>query len=222
MTDIDFDELDQAVNTIMKNSGNTPVPRTSETSDDVEATTPEATPVSVTTTPTAEPAPEAQPSTTSANIPPKRQGRFMDVVHPSSDMKSATASLPIKRLGVTITPPSDSDDNHEESDTSEVSNEPSQPETTEAETPVVNTTTELATEEEVAPMWPDPIDTAQSQELASAPSDETPDESDTPSPTDDISDDTSEDIPTPEPATPLTSPFLPDAKVEKRPLRAIA
>lgn len=96
----------------------------------------EGTPVSVTSRPATPPAPRPTESPAA-----RRGGRFMDVVHPSSDMRSATTPTP----AVSEIPPQ-------------------------------------VTEESSAPVsdWPDPIDQANQ--------------------------------------APLESPFLTDAKIEKRPL----
>ena len=101
MTDIDFDELDKAVNSIM--AGGT---RPSEPSrpEPVSAPSPvspasstgeghsEITPIS----PHAEPASASRPAT--RVVPPRRGGRFMDVVHPSSNMRPSAASAPSQQV----------------------------------------------------------------------------------------------------------------------------
>lgn len=82
MNDIDFDELDRAVNSLANQSdGKAPGPAPSST--------PQPAPV------TAEPAMPSQvsepstPAPASSSAPRPDTGRFMDVVHPSSDMRSS-------------------------------------------------------------------------------------------------------------------------------------
>ncbi|MFZ2126196.1 MAG: hypothetical protein WAV04_01670 [Candidatus Microsaccharimonas sp.] len=140
MQDIDFEELDRAVNSVSAPSA----PKT-------EAASSDSVPVTV------QSAPAPTPSTPAAR---RSSGRFMDVVHPSSDMR--TSSVP------------------------ERSTPRSEPES--SPTP----TTERSTD------WPDPLDFHGFKDEPES---------------------------TPEPVTPqevpqdsLESPFLSDAKVEKRPL----
>ncbi len=72
MKDIDFDELDRAVNSVLS-------------SDEPVAVAPES---------AEEPAPEAPVESSTSTLPSpaerRRKGRFMDVVHPSSDMRMRT------------------------------------------------------------------------------------------------------------------------------------
>ncbi len=133
MTDIDFDELDKAVNSLMGKSdektdqAETPAPATQATP--APATNPQPTapaapaqstqsvapvasapsPTPVASTPvsaptTVKPGPDQSPKP--ANLATKRSaGRFMDMVHPQSDMINSRpmASAP-SRQGVTIQP----------------------------------------------------------------------------------------------------------------------
>lgn len=71
MQDIDFDELDRAISTTLKP---TPTPE--------PAVAPETAP---------EPSPSIEPVTT-APAARRSSGRFMDVVHPSSDMRSSSVA----------------------------------------------------------------------------------------------------------------------------------
>lgn len=148
MQDIDFDELDRAVNSV---SG-------TDTSD--------------TTNSSANPVVTPRPDTPASPAARRSSGRFMDVVHPSSDMRPPAR---------TISSPSDT---------------PTQASTQPTTKPTAATTTETADSFQ----WPDPIEMAGTQsESEAAPT--------TPEPSIEES-----------PAQPLDSPFLPDAKVEKRPL----
>jgi hypothetical protein len=119
--------------------------------------------------------PEPKP-TPALTVPPRPTGRFMDVVHPSSDMRSGGHKA-VSREGVTITAPA--------------SVTPVEPVKASSPTlpPAQNT------EEFVA------VDTIGNL----PPAVDAPDASDEPEAT-------------PTVPEPLTSPFLPDAKVDKRPL----
>ncbi len=119
MSDIDFDELDKAVNNLMSNVDTT---KRAEGLDDPEdkmltldgdgsndnltdgIATADATPdtPAVVAVPTQ---PVASPTASSPPLATKRRGQFMDVMHPSSDMKSAPK--PVKREGVALAPPAD-------------------------------------------------------------------------------------------------------------------
>jgi hypothetical protein len=225
MSDIDFDELDKAVNTLM---GDVPKVEPVKTDDiktlTINSTLSDDTPPSlakldstlaavngVTTLPTQASAANRMTRPSSASLASRRTGRFMDVVHPSADMKTAN-KIP-SRQGVSIEParqlpsekPSDQSD----------------------EQPVVTVSPDSykdLTVSDVAPAdhssttndWPDPIEmsgyetevaknssSVEHEEQASTPA-EMPDEQ--------------IDTPAYEDPQPLTSPFITDAKVEKRPL----
>jgi hypothetical protein len=135
MQDIDFDELDRAVNSVTRPEA----PEESRTSY----------------------IPVAARPASSSPAARRSSGRFMDVVHPSSDMRPQTSSDAL----------------------------PQPAPAAEAETPAEPTDSF---------QWPDPI------ELSGTHSEETPVEAEQPA----------EETP----VQPLDSPFLPDAKVEKRPL----
>lgn len=213
MTDIDFDELDKAVSSLM---GDETVPqpkpdkpaadeqKPTETSTTVEQPSAEVTPVASATSleqSTAEVVAPTAPERP-ASLAVKRRGQFMDVMHPSADMKtpSARAAKPLTRVsrqGAVVTPTTDT-----------VTPEPpvvTVPESTipAAETPTLDTPATPAVSE--TPAWPDPLDLAENDDKPSTPEPEAPVVEDT--------------TPAPEtPNEPLVSPFLPDAKVEKRPL----
>ncbi len=209
MTDLDFDELDKAVNSLMGGvkekdptavSSKTLTISTTLAPDEApsynnlsqvaekigsEAIDKQENTVSLSDTPSSEPvvsldstSAEAAPaspkpvvSPNSVVVPPRPTGRFMDVVHPSSDMRSG-ASKPVSREGVTIAAPAMA---AKPAETEVIAPEPIE------ESAPVDTTGNLPTGADVS-----------SEQLESG---ETP------------------AIP-----EPLTSPFLPDAKVEKRPL----
>jgi hypothetical protein len=152
MTDIDFDELDRAVNSLVNPDAKT-APVTPDT-----------------------PSPAVTPPSDSSVSPVaerRSSGRFMDVVHPSSDMRGSVPPRPTQR---------------------ETTKEPEEP------TRLDNS----AVSSESAAAWPDPLD---AQKTPQTSDDETK---------------TSEPETPKENNKPLDSPFLSDAKVEKRPLGAFS
>ncbi len=184
MKDIDFDELDKAVSSLMSPPANDNVGTNS--ADEATAETPAVSldaPVVTSENQLSEThEPEttekaAAPTTTS--IPAARRGRFMDVMHPSTrDMKKPSPVGPISRQGVTLQPttaptPAES---------------PAAPEAP-AEQPDMNTALEEAPTFGMDSLESEPI--IENKEAEAESTEETP---------------------------PLSSPFLPDAKVEKRPL----
>lgn len=204
--EIDFDELDRAVSSLM-GSMKKDDPSTSQTAP---ATHTPTSPTPVSNSPASPPIPSsapekpAQPSI-APPLPvkpevkppttlPRRAGRFMDVVHPSADMQSRSVTPP-SREGIAITPrPS-------------LSLESSPDTTKEVKTPLVPARSTIDT-------MPDPISLSEStSRLAIEPAPQS----------------TKPDLQKPaltreekeEPASvPANSesPFLANAKVEKRPL----
>lgn len=112
MTDLDFDELDKAVTSIINKKGGRKV-RSNVTIDtpksdaEVQDTAPKAEPETAPVTP-----PSAAASAPS--ITPRR-GRFMDMVHPSADMNKtkpvAPAPARVSRQGVVLAPLSEAASN---------------------------------------------------------------------------------------------------------------
>jgi hypothetical protein len=196
MKDIDFDELDKAVNSLMATAPITP-------EDAASNVKPETTlEVSVQPNPPANVPAASAPAATNPEVneaeapvalvtPPaaavtpavKRTGRFMDMVHASSDMTPRSVSAPRSREGLSITPRSEST----------------------AAAPAVSTVESSPAEPPMSPktpeVMPDPIDLGNSLETPAA------------EPSSPV-----------EPAASVTteSPFIADAKVEKRPLNAEA
>lgn len=252
MSDIDFDELDKAVNTLM---GDVPRVEPSKT-DDIKTLTIsstladnaapsfaklDSTLAEVNRSPVASPEKPIAATPARSSTPPlaaRRGGRFMDVVHPSSDMKTATQTVrPASRQGVTIAPASapvaqltdDSVDNTPMIDDSVA------PDTTYAA--MTSSDTTAGSQYDAAATigndassadWPDPLDMsgyepdtkpesesiAQNEQAAVTVAE--PDETIQPH-----KEDTglsSVDELEYEDTQPLTSPFITDAKVEKRPL----
>ena len=220
MSDIDFDELDQAVSALMKDKDepadsdqNSVAINSSSSSPQTAQTETPPLPDSQTSSvsDTAVVAPPASPTATPAAQPLsiKRRGRFMDVVHPKSDM---TTQLPTKHQ-TTVVRPVVADNN-----------QPAQAPvdldlTLQADAPAESQRVENPN----MPLYPDPIDLqddklvftedrleqTEQQPVAVNPS------------SDEHVDDELAAIYESEPEeAPQNSPFLADAKVEKRPLGA--
>ncbi len=225
MTELDFDELDKAVNNLMADVGSEKRATTPEGGEDITLSIIPPVPVasstqllSITAEERSEQVAQQEPvQRVSEPVarPPlavKRRGRFMDVVHPSSDMKTTGSSVP-RREGVSIEP----------SGTAVVP-EPTAAEQTnsdaenydfaaafdmESTKPAEQTTEQTAPEEaEVKNEWPDPIEFTQSHDSQSEPA----------SAVADVPAEVISEIAEPSAEQPLSSPFLTDAKVEKRPL----
>ena len=205
MKDLDFDELDRAVNSLIGGDQSQTVEAKEDTGADTTA--------SVSTNPVDNPAPTASvPDSSTPSLQPlaarRSSGRFMDVVHPSSDMRgSFVPPRPDSREGTTIQPSS----------------------TPPAEEPVMSTSVpdvnslpaseEPAIPELVKSDWPDPIDFNKS---FSQPADEEPAKVDLSETSSLSSNDTTVTESDDNNLPPLESPFITDAKVEKRPLGAFA
>lgn len=225
MKDIDFDELDRAVNSLMTN-----VPKSEPSKDedhiktlDITSTlAPGAVPKFSTLDTSSSPQdPAAMPESTTppshalslsprpttSSVAARRGGRFMDVVHPSSDMKPRPA-VPVSRQGVTITP--------EQADLTA----PQESAASSAPAPVSSSSAPTVEQTHTEPVneWPDPLDmvdfeqptTPEKADLPEAPVTVKPEESpvvtsEAPNKKDDTD-------------VPLTTPFLTGTKVEKRPL----
>lgn len=244
MSDIDFDELDKAVNSLMQPSGddNLPAQDKSKTTpdkavidnhgvgmddsptDDIEAQTPKS-----------DPRPPAP-----ASLAVKRRGQFMDMIHPSADMKTKTAPAgSLSRKGLAVQPRNDFEANEPISGNftqtaantvgAEVSMTAAG--TTYVDAEPDTTFTSDVTDAEESPMtdWPDPLD-VEDQSETEEPLSELSDLSDSSDVNDtldglideddqagyEVSDTTQPSYP--DPIDSMSSPFLPDAKVEKRPL----
>ncbi|MEO5948861.1 MAG: hypothetical protein ABIP74_00475 [Candidatus Saccharimonas sp.] len=170
MTELDFDELDKAVNSLMADNG-TPGISTPSTVTTATAATPSA-------------------SVTMPSPAVRRRGQFMDVMHPSANMRPTSA--PIKGHGLTIVPP----------------------------TMAAATTPDM---ELVSPPADTPLESIAPLEIVPTPlsEDVTQENSDdTSSPTESESSNALNELVISEDT--LSSPFLPDAKVEKRPLGSSA
>ena len=216
MKDIDFDELDRAVSSLMKTvpedekevvtpedtapvvtlggggtaMADTPATVTATVSDDVPSSTAQNVPPLQSEedlSQVQEPAPATEESVTSAPTPAVRRGRFMDVMPGSRDAKRPQPAAPASRQGVTLQP----------------TGAP-----VETEEPAVAEATSSATD---ALTMPDPLALTDTSS-----EDMNPDVSMT-EPVE-VEAESAATTELAEEAAPLSSPFLPDAKVEKRPL----
>lgn len=97
MTDIDFDELDKAVNSIMTGGIRPSRPSRPEASKPEDVVPPS---VSSTrdTSETNDTSSSASSRSATRVVPARRGGRFMDVVHPSSNMRPGPAGAPSKQV----------------------------------------------------------------------------------------------------------------------------
>ncbi|OYX38949.1 hypothetical protein B7Z00_01200 [Candidatus Saccharibacteria bacterium 32-50-10] len=246
MTELDFDELDKAVNSLMGDVDTSKRnPGLDDPEDNVVTLTIQDKPVDASTpampaaaAPASGVVEAAAPTAPVAPLAVKRRGQFMDMVHPSSDMKSPFA--PVNRQGTTlqpttaiVTPEAPVTAPEPQPDTSNVPSLAMEMESTGTGTPPAATMPvepEASVDKPVKNEWPDPIDMAQpavSQEpeaTTSSEDAETTNESDVSAP--DFPADNQEESEQPgtdaqpvvDEVEPLSSPFIPDAKVEKRPL----
>lgn len=195
MKELDFDELDRAVNSLMTNVKKDDASSEQEKTVTLPSNTNDSSLASNPPTDQKRATPLTSPSlpadgTSKTSLATRRGGRFMDVVHPSSDMKKADAPIkPVSRQGATLNP---------------VNNTPQKEDA--VEKIAVEPTALLETTEPVAKSeWPDPLDMAKFKTSSEDEKPKVPVDQPVPQ-------EKSDDVP------PLTSPFLPDTKVEKRPL----
>lgn len=286
MKDLDFDELDRAVNSLMTNATKAkpdePVSEEAgqEKTLDITPTlndgaTPSFDKLSEATAKTADAAtlqpqtqtPEVSAAASTAATEPKaaprqagplpafrRGGRFMDVVHPSANMKKPEAPARVSRQGVTVAPlstPKEEPEQSQQQNLEPAEAAPAQPSEPEKPTPLaVPSRPPVEPHAAAKSDWPDPLEVAgfthdesKDEPAAKSPSQESPvmpEKTDVPknSPTTDETEDptatpdetssqkpeNTESEPPKDDAdqSPLTSPFLSDAKVEKRPLGGVA
>jgi hypothetical protein len=210
MKDLDFDELDRAVNSLIGGTSASMPTEPVEKAIDIPTTLP---PVVSPVVLSPEPAVSSGPT---VSVPQplaarRASGRFMDVVHPSSDMRpSLTPVTPVSspsRSGVTVQPSASAM-------TASVIAES-------VASPVVAS---AVLEEAPVSQWPDPIDfqgpisTPVLTTEVTEPATKEDDDKDINKIADDITASLAgEPIP-----KPLETPFLSDAKVDKRPLGAFS
>ncbi len=219
MKDLDFDELDQAVNSLMTGIPKTPAPQDDKAAEKTLTIMPTLSenerPSFATLEQTASQAgteiEKAEVSTTAPSLmnplaARRSSGRFMDVVHPSSDMKINNRPV-TSREGIQLNPIAPRP----------VVVEPQPSREPEVFAAAADQTPEVVEQPLESNPWPDPIDMmtptpvldavehATAVEEASVPEVSVP----------------SVAVNAEEPA-PLQTPFLTDTKVEKRPLGAFA
>ena len=233
MSELDFDELDKAVNTLMSDAPKTPLSKTDDIKTlNINSTLPDMSRPSLDQLDTALTEVNSSVATRSAiqrpalSTPPpslatRRSGRFMDVVHPSSNMKSTPRPvIAPSRQGVAIQP--------DEKLLTAMSNDQTDVVQPELVTEVSqNTTAEpsFAPASSVNNDWPDPLEMSGYEAeprpnaevvpavvVASVPEAALPSESDSDDELFTIDGLDERD------SQPLNSPFIADAKVEKRPL----
>jgi len=188
MTEFDFDELDRAVNNLMTDVDTS---KRSEGLDDPEEKTVELADTQDQSLPASVAPSVMQP------LAAKRRGRFMDVVRPSSGMSSP---FPPKREGNVITSPVSVQSN-DEVNTPSVDSNAMQDELPKEEAPL-NNMNNLPDSHESQ----EPEATEQPSEIGSSDDEQSTDSHES---TELTENDTN---------LPMESPFLADAKVEKRPL----
>ena len=210
MAELDFDELDKAVSDLMVNVDTSKQPagldehaETVVTIPSSDTSKPATLPVSPGTPQTPSSGPQSGAATPSAPAAPslatKRRGQFMDIVHPSLNMTTGSPKFS-NRHGTTLKPSSGA-----ESLASEQRGEVPAP------VPVEQAAS-APTEGAPQSAWPDPIDMAAG---STVPTDTVPADNLSTASAEDTSSDSTE-------PAPLSSPFLSDTKVEKRPLGGVS
>lgn len=205
MKDLDFDELDRAVNSLLPHNGG---------SADEQSATP---PIDDTSVPAVDVPTLPAPQPLAAR---RSSGRFMDVVHPSSDMRASTVPpRPVSREGAVIVP----------SAQRASLDVPLAPDQNSSSIPVSTPSETTEESKNVVGDWPDPIDFTDSLpgEASNTPGQPSVDESvqslDDDKDINQLADAISETLgQSQESQAPLESPFLTDAVVEKRPLGAFS
>jgi hypothetical protein len=227
MKDLDFDELDRAVNSLMTNVSKTPEPKKTDENEQTLTITPTlkddvapsfqtldktvaqinnaSTSTSESPVETTSPVVTDKPANSSTIPPASRRGRFMDMVRPSASPRVSETTRPASRQGATIEPTG-----------------PLLADVIAPSSPIGLSATKTPTasskkDEDSIGEWPDPI------EMTSVPEPVNKDKDDeslskTLQPT-------SDELAKPVVAdsyTPLATPFLADTKVEKRPLGGTA
>jgi hypothetical protein len=192
MKDLDFDELDRAVNSLITN---TPVSNDNtepkEKTININAALPRQTVNSQQATPTVSSLVGQRSST----------GRFMDVVHPSSDMRT-TSAMPerVSHQGVIVNPI---------------------PVPVAPDTPSAIVPAETSSPTTSANVWPDPIEFHEFKNSQTDKKEEPSKEKDEDADIDQINDDITNTLNQSSGDTP-DSPFIPGTIVDKRPLGAFS
>lgn len=233
MKDIDFDELDRAVSSVLtskdKKTDTDVLPIEAPVSSSADKRSSE--PVVSEAAPKVSDSTALSGATPSQSVSPspaiRRSGRFMDVVHPSSAMSNTPPPKATPAVRRPIVPLSDDVKPEPKAEVAAVA------ETT-ASYPTLDTLpeestprTEVSADEETSPdtpkeSWPDPLDVTSDESKENTSTDEEPeketDELDELVTDDPVEEDTEERL---QPEFNQT-PFLTDTKVDKRPLGAFA
>ena len=203
MQDIDFDEIDRAVNSVTRGRSDdrtsNPLAEIAQPTERVSYAQPQAPVVADT--------PTVPASHTVSPAARRSTGRFMDVVHPSSDMRPST---PNEVRSTTAAP----------APTVAPREDPVEAPVYERPEPIARP--DPVTTASTAFHWPDPIDVATAAPAENLAMEPTAPVIEVPAP---LPEPTPVQIPEPvvlEEVAPLESPFLVDAKVEKRPLGAFS
>jgi len=241
MKDIDFDELDKAVGSVLNKTDyqttspvSTPTPSSPLAADENTDETPVAVtspvipqpvvtlPEEVVTTPTSalvvEPTTPSHETPRSIVPPARRRGQFLDMVHPSADMTQqhdtphpTTMRKKISPLAPSVTPVAE--------DTSVINPDPTPEAGVEPDEPIATPVT--PSPEPAASKWPDPLEMISPTDPEVEPASGTV-------PQAEVTETTVASMPVsviPEPSFPAPveasqTPFVSDAQVEKRPLGA--
>lgn len=230
MKDIDFDELDRAVSSVLTQGAKVSEPAKTETGaeDSSKPNQPSASvvkeiapAVGISSPPVVKPRQTIVPSTPSPAA--RRSGRFMDVVHPSSDMKVPTSvvsakpklqplSSNVKPEDVVVEAPSEPIVAPVPNASQSFSHDDDRPTLDTIDSPVAVYDEKVVPEETVTPAvaspWPDPLEVDSDptkNELKQAEVEET---KEVPGPV----------VSSAEAESPTQTPFIADAKVDKRPL----
>lgn len=238
MKDIDFDELDRAVSSVLEPvADKKPAPEEAAPAEVAPAATepekapevapaPEAAPAVVETTPAVEPEATAAPAAKTP-LAIKRRGQFMDVVHPSSDMTTSkpddapaapTRKVTLAPLSASVVP---EDAPESVTPSTEAPAATAMPDPTEAMTPAeVQTPVETVEPAPADVVMPDPLDVMETQEETkdAASAEVSAIEDTTVDPNESL--DTNAESAEGEAAS--ATPFLTDTKVDKRPLDAFS
>lgn len=159
MDDINFDELDKAVNSALKQ---TTTPEPPEVAPAAETSEAQVAPTEVKEEPKVEEKPVER-------VAQQRRGQFMDMVHPSSDMIKQTPAR-ASRQAATIQPLNPSIVEEQQDN---VKNEPKQEATVSPETQAEPAAAGVSeTEQPSKSEWPDPLDAMEQQESATLPKEE--------------------------------------------------
>lgn len=243
MTDLDFDELDKAVSDLMNDAGPEAAP--TDVSQTPNGPAPQAAATtSVSTSPQDNTTPSSDTPVADTSLAVKRRGKFMDFVPAPAGAKPV--QMPQNREAPAIVVPTVEQSESQSVEPVAVDVESTEDKPAPQEPVETPEETSYAANPAPANEWPDPIDVMQQHDMADQTTPEStdnntvhdepkedvvdesggqPESTEELSVPDELLDDTASphELPTENSVTPdeqeqLVSPFLPDAKVEKRPL----